>query len=192
MSHNSLFGKVEALMRKHRGEPISNDDSPMPAERKGPSPDAWLPVLTDVVQRGSPPPVSEIHSHSENDVPGSSTTGLTLDEVHSPSISAAILEPVETHETPPEPLTEAGPVQTSEPVMENLAETGLDEHAAENLVDELTHKISSLMQEQVAEELRKSLNQSMASLMANLNANVEEIVRQALAEKLTEKDKKPD
>lgn len=187
MSGNSLFGKVEALMRKHRGDAISQNPSATPPARQAPAPDAWLPVLTDVVQRGSPPRQSEPYQPAFAGPPGAARP---MDE---PADSAA-------NETQPQPpvIEEAGiqpaPIPASvrppEPVSEAAAGAQQPARLAENLIDELTPKISGLMQEQVAEELRKSLNQSMASLMANLNANVEEIVRQAVADKLSEKDKK--
>jgi hypothetical protein len=192
MSENSLFGKVEALMRKHRGTNMDPSDSGPPATRLAPSPDAWLPVLTDVIRRGSPPPISP-------------EVACEQDVVAEPVLS----NPAEVF---PAPLTEATPqsdqsvnqagtlvvpsgtslaVHASESVVDTAAEGEPDLQIAENLVQELAPKITGLMQEQVAEELRKSLNQSMTALMANLNANVEEIVRQAVAERLAEKDKNP-
>lgn len=179
-------------MRKHRGNVPEHADSPEYAERKAPSPDAWLPVLTDIVRRGSPPPpADETHSQTEGDVSELSAGTPALEETNLPLTREAGPEPEEVHESAAKPATEPEPVPAPESAIDSLAETKPDEHVAKNLVDELTPKISSLMQEQVAEELRKSLNQSMATLMANLNANVEEIVRQAVTEKLAEKDKKP-
>jgi hypothetical protein len=189
---NSLFGKVEALMRKHRGDSTTQTELPAPTERQAPPADAWLPVLTDVIKRGSPPLVAEVaHANTEKDVTEPSSVAPVLDETHVPPTGEARAAPVETLEPPLESVTEPEPTQTAVSAIESSTGTKLDEQVAENLVDELTPRISGLMQEQVAEELRKSLNQSMASLMANLNANVEEMVRQAVAEKLAEKDKKP-
>jgi hypothetical protein len=58
VTENSLFGKVEALIRKHRGTSTDSSDPARPPPRVAPSPDAWLPVLTDIIQRGSPPVVA--------------------------------------------------------------------------------------------------------------------------------------
>lgn len=45
-STNPLLDKMDALMKKHRG----------PGETKPEAaPEGWLPVLTDVIQRGTPP-----------------------------------------------------------------------------------------------------------------------------------------
>lgn len=59
MSDSPLLGKMDALLRKHRGSEGSGDSPPLPlpdrtGERDAP-PDAWLPVLTQVIERGSPP-----------------------------------------------------------------------------------------------------------------------------------------
>ena len=43
---NPLLDKMDALMKKHRG---SGESKPEVA------PEGWLPVLTDVIQRGNPP-----------------------------------------------------------------------------------------------------------------------------------------
>jgi hypothetical protein len=44
---NPLLGKADALMQRHRAPP---DTAVMPATQQ-----AWLPVLTDVIVRGTPP-----------------------------------------------------------------------------------------------------------------------------------------
>jgi hypothetical protein len=50
-SSNPLLGKMDALLNKHRGGHA--ETRPEPA-----MPEGWLPVLTDVVRRGTPPVVS--------------------------------------------------------------------------------------------------------------------------------------
>jgi hypothetical protein len=175
MSRDSLMGKFEALMRKHRGGAEADETQPFQTERQAPSPDAWLPVLTDVVQRGSPPDAAE-----EQARPAAAPTNHEAVEAEvgpAPPIAEPALE-----------LLASEPDLVQEPALQAATETRNAQVAA-SLVDELAPKITGLMQEQVAEELRKSLNQSMANLMANLNASVEEIVRQAVAEKLAGKDK---
>jgi len=174
MSENSLFGKVEALMRKHRGDVASEL---APAARLAPSPDAWLPVLTDVVQRGTPPSVLAEHDDT-NDTPVADSAPTQPEPEHT---DAAI------HDAPVHAAPES--LHTPEPAHETEAEA--DAPTTENMVDELTPKITGLLHDQISEQLRNSLNQSMVSLMTNLSANVEEIVRQAVAEKLAENDKKP-
>lgn len=52
MSESPLLNKMDALLKKHRGGVEDGTDSALPS---GPPPDAWLPVLTQVIERGSPP-----------------------------------------------------------------------------------------------------------------------------------------
>ena len=52
MSDSPLLSKMDALMKKHRGGGMVD---PSPSPRSAPPPGAWLPVLTDVIERGTPP-----------------------------------------------------------------------------------------------------------------------------------------
>lgn len=47
-----LLSKMDALLKKHRGGAVAE---PGPAQKGSPPPGAWLPVLTDVIERGTPP-----------------------------------------------------------------------------------------------------------------------------------------
>ncbi|WP_324780422.1 hypothetical protein [Thiobacillus sedimenti] len=61
MSDSPLLSKMDALLKKHRGSADDEPASPRPpapaaaAEPAAP-PGAWLPVLTQVIARGTPPP----------------------------------------------------------------------------------------------------------------------------------------
>ena len=63
MSDNPLLNKMDALLKKHRGgsEEAGNTHAPTPAPGNpssmatSPPPNAWLPVLTDLIERGTPP-----------------------------------------------------------------------------------------------------------------------------------------
>ncbi len=55
MSDSPLLSKMDALLKKHRGGSEGERDAP-PAHVQAPPPDAWLPVLTSVIERGTPPP----------------------------------------------------------------------------------------------------------------------------------------
>ncbi len=48
-----LLSKMDALLKKHRGG--SDDARSDPAPEQAAPPDAWLPVLTQVIERGTPP-----------------------------------------------------------------------------------------------------------------------------------------
>lgn len=54
-----LLDKMDALLKKHRGDdtPPASGERPAPPETDAPPPlpeDAWLPVLTEVVVKGDP------------------------------------------------------------------------------------------------------------------------------------------
>jgi hypothetical protein len=53
VSDDPLLSKMDALLRKHRGGPDAAADD------TAPSANAWLPVLTDVIEAGQVPPVAE-------------------------------------------------------------------------------------------------------------------------------------
>lgn len=53
MSDDPLLSKMDALLKKHRG------GTGAAAEDAAPSAEAWLPVLTDVIEAGQVPPAAE-------------------------------------------------------------------------------------------------------------------------------------
>jgi hypothetical protein len=71
MSDSPLLSKMDALLKKHRGGVEADlgaaSDRAPPAEHppSPPPPDAWLPVLTDVIERGTPPIVAAPHGEPE-------------------------------------------------------------------------------------------------------------------------------
>lgn len=68
MSESPLLTKMDALLKKHRGgEPAA------PA----PPPGTWLPVLTDVIERGTPPAPQAVHARSTDAAADPSADGGT-------------------------------------------------------------------------------------------------------------------
>ena len=64
MSDSPLLSKMDALLKKHRGgnegdvgASSGHATAPAPSPEPTPPPGAWLPVLTDVIERGNPPVV---------------------------------------------------------------------------------------------------------------------------------------
>ena len=59
MNDSPLLNKMDALMKKHRGSSDAEATAPAPTPSAispdAPPPGAWLPVLTDVIERGTPP-----------------------------------------------------------------------------------------------------------------------------------------
>jgi hypothetical protein len=147
MSDSPILSKMDALLKKHRGGDNSPDatfdrtDSP----ERTPPPDAWLPVLTQVIERGTPPAA--------------------------PAAGAPTAAPV----APPLPATPPDEPEHTAIVSDTLAE---------QLMSELTPRLSEVMEKQVAAELRKNLDQTVASLLSQLDVNVRDIVRDAVADKL--------
>jgi len=54
VSDSPMLSKMDALLKKHRGG-VDGNGEPTP-EQAAPA-DAWLPVLTQVIERGTPPVV---------------------------------------------------------------------------------------------------------------------------------------
>ena len=159
MSDRSLMGKMDALLKKHRGGSEADvAASSDPAPEQTPPPGAWLPVLTDVIERGTPPamavpaPVTAPAAHAEPALPTTApaTPASPPGESEAPAVSPAV-------------------------VTDTLAE---------QLMSELAPRLSEVMEKQVAAELRRNLDQTVATLLSQLDVNVREIVRDAVAEKL--------
>jgi len=151
MSDSPLLGKMDALLKKHRG----GDALPASEASAAPPPDAWLPVLTDVIERGTPPAPTPAAA---------------------PPAPVAAPAPVMTtpEAEPPSPAVAGTQVQAL-PIGDTLTE---------QLMSELAPRLSEVMEKQVAAELRKNLDETVSALLAQLDVNVREIVREAVAEKL--------
>ena len=162
MNENPLLGKMDALLKKHRGG--SAGDQPLapelaaPTERttaSGSTPplNAWLPVLTQLIERGTPP-VSVAPTHSPVAEPAPPAEALAADGA----------------------ISQSPPAETPAPVSSDTL--------AEQLMSELAPRLSEVMEKQLAAELRKNIDQTVANLLSQLDVNVREIVRDAVAEKL--------
>ena len=165
MSDNPMLNKMDALLKKHRGQADNAQPAQAAAEpaaaqptatQSAAPPNAWLPVLTQVIERGTPPVVAA--------------------PVATPATPAAV--PVVRPEAPAATAPESSQTQaaTPAPVVDNAL--------AEQLMSELAPRLSEVMEKQVATELRKNLDQTVATLLSQLDVNVREIVRDAVAEKL--------
>jgi len=162
MSDSPLLSKMDALMKKHRGGVDNTQVAPAPeadaTERSAP-PDAWLPVLTHVIERGTPP-----------------ATPM-------PAAPAPVSCP-----TAPSPaaMSASAPPPPDEPPAPEFAALSpvVSDTLAEQLMSELAPRLSEVMEKQVAAELRKNLDQTVSNLLSQLDVNVREIVRDAVAEKL--------
>jgi len=155
MSDSPLISKMDALLKKHRGGVEEASDAPvMQAPTQAP-PEAWLPVLTDVIERGTPPVVAF-------------------------AASPIATSPVAASPMAPPPPAPAQPEAPAPPPPSDIVNDTL----AEQLMSELAPRLSEVMEKQVAAELRRNLDQTVANLLSQLDVNVREIVREAVAEKL--------
>ena len=145
-STNPLLSKMDALMKKHRGPGEATPEA---------APEGWLPVLTDVIHRGTP---------------------MVTQTIAAPvAVVAATVAPVAAAPAvPTPPVVELAPPPS----------LGVTDTLAEQLLSELGPKLSEVMEKQVAFELRKNLDETVAALMSQLDMNVREIVRDAVNEKL--------
>jgi hypothetical protein len=160
MSDSPLLSKMDALLKKHRGGVDNPQEASIPqadTTERSPPPDAWLPVLTQVIERGTPP-----------------ATPMPA----APMPLPAAPSPAATSATAPPPPAEPAALEATAP------SPVLSDTLAEQLMSELAPRLSEVMEKQVAAELRKNLDQTVSSLLSQLDVNVREIVRDAVAEKL--------
>lgn len=158
MSDSPLLGKMDALLKKHRG----GDALPASGASAAPPADAWLPVLTDIIERGTPPASAE--------------APLAPAPAATPSASAVAPAPAMAAPEPEPPFSA---------VVETRAQKlAVGDTLTEQLMSELAPRLSEVMEKQVAAELRKNLDETVSTLLAQLDVNVREIVREAVAEKL--------
>ena len=173
MSDSPLLSKMEALLKKHRGGENGPEISPEPAAAHAAPPDAWLPVLTQVIERGTPPVTSAPASP-----PAVAPSGQQEDRRQAELAPAAPIAPADVVPPPASPPTE------SKTTPADISDVAVNDTLAEQLMSELAPRLSEVMEKQVAAELRKNLDQTVASLLSQLDVNVREIVRDAVAEKL--------
>lgn len=164
MSHDPLLDKMDALLKKHRGDndtdssarEFSQNDV-VDAEAVSPPPDAWLPVLTDVVVMGSV-------TVDTSDKPGSASHPAQNEVI------TALKETDLKHE-------QSGTQEVTD-------SAAISDTLAEQLMGELEPKLAELLQNKVATEIRNSLDDTVSALLAQLDVNIREIVREAVNEKL--------
>ena len=132
-SANPLLDKMDALMKKHRGPGETKPDV---------APEGWLPVLTDVIQRGTPPVASPAAS------PAPIPPG--------PSIPASAPSEQQVTDTLAEQLLSELAPKLSEVMEKQLAtelRKNLDETVA-TLLSQLDVNVREIVRDAVAEKLK--------------------------------------
>lgn len=166
MSQDPLLDKMDALLKKHRGNEIGLPEQKTKAsgpirveEPAAPPPDAWLPVLTDVMVMGS------LSSSQAGEV------------IEAQEAEVAVTESISF---PPEP-----PSQTEQSPMPIAEEShAISDTLAEQLMGELEPKLSALLQDKISSRIHSSLDDTVSTLLAQLDVNIREIVREAINERL--------
>lgn len=141
-SSNPLLGKMDALMNKHRG--VHTETKPEPA-----MPEGWLPVLTEVVKRGTPPVVSSTPDPSPQ-------VANPLPPPEAPIAVAAAVPPSAVTDTLAEQLLSELAPKLSEVMEKQVAvelRKSLDETVAA-LLSQLDVNVREIVRDAVAEKLK--------------------------------------
>lgn len=147
MSENPLLSKMDALLKKHRGgneADSTREPTPAPLAEPGPPPDAWLPVLTDLIARGTPPVVAQAAAIPaelpvEADVP-------TAETFPSAEVNDTLTEQLMSELAPR--LSEVMEKQVSAELRKSLDQT------VANLLSQLDISVREIVREAVTEKLK--------------------------------------
>jgi hypothetical protein len=159
MNERPMLSKMEALLKKHRGGDAA--DPGLPAStvepqsemvpHAHPPADAWLPVLTHVIARGTPPEVAHAAAPDQR-------------------VSTAAADPVPDAPPPPESQTSVVDTVLAEQLMSELAprlsevmekqvaaelRKNLDQTVA-TLLSQLDVNVREIVREAVAEKLKQT------------------------------------
>lgn len=147
MSDSPMLNKMDALLKKHRG---GNEADRGPssghagATEHTPPPGAWLPVLTDVIERGMPPVVAVAATPPA--APSAEPDAPVADAP--PSIASDTLAEQLMSELAPR-LSEVMEKQVAAELRKNLDET------VASLLSQLDVNVREIVREAVAEKLRQ-------------------------------------
>lgn len=152
MSDSPLMSKMDALLKKHRGGVEDSTEAPpghaptQSAAQAAP-PGAWLPVLTDVIERGTPPVAA---------APVVSPPAPTPLPVEAEAPAAAITPAVVTDTLAEQLMSELAP-RLSEVMEKQVAaelRKNLDQTVA-TLLSQLDVNVREIVREAVAEKLKQ-------------------------------------
>ena len=139
MSNNPLLGKMDALIKKHRGPAETPPESTPPP--------GWLPVLTEVLVRGTPP--------ASSFVPAPKVTSTAIAK---PVVTGTpALASNDTEQLANQLLEELGPKLSA--VMEQQVASELRKNLDETvalLLSQLDVSVRDIVRDAVAEKLKTS------------------------------------
>jgi hypothetical protein len=149
MSDSPLLNKMDALLKKHRGgnEDESISDTPLsePTElSSAPAsapPNAWLPVLTDLIERGTPPAQTPAAA-----LPTEVTDTSFPESPELEAINDTLTEQLMSELAPK--LTEVMEQQVSAELRKSLDQT------VSNLLSQFDVSVREIVREAIAEKLK--------------------------------------
>jgi len=151
MSDSPLLSKMDALLKKHRGGVEANlgaasDRAPPPEHPPSPPPrDAWLPVLTDVIERGTPPVAAAAPTPAAAAPHGEPEAAAT--EVPPAVVSDTLAEQLMSELAPR--LSEVMEKQVAAELRKNLDQT------VATLLSQLDVNVREIVRDAVAEKLKQ-------------------------------------
>lgn len=154
MNDSPLLSKMDALLKKHRGGNETDADASSglaaapEAPRHMPPANAWLPVLTDVIERGTPPVVS---------APAAAAPPPPAAQSAEPEAPAAEAPPSIVSDTLAEQLMSELAPRLSEVMEKQVAaelRKNLDQTVA-TLLSQLDVNVREIVREAIAEKLRQ-------------------------------------
>jgi len=151
MSDSPLLSKMDALLKKHRGV----GDPPPSSAQSGPPPGAWLPVLTDVIERGTPP-----------------AKAAAMPPAPPPTDSAAPVAVARAQTT-------AKPAQAPEPIVDDALAEQLMSELAPRLSEVMERQVAAELRKNLDQTVSGLLNQLDVNVREIVRDAVAEKLKQA-------------
>jgi hypothetical protein len=155
MSDSPLLNKMDALLKKHRGGgDEGRHDAPVvhahSTEQNVP-PDTWLPVLTQVIERGSPPAVQEPVAAASPAIvsaaPSDTAPAAPAAAVPASAVSDTLAEQLMSELAPR--LSEVMEKQVAAQLRKNLDQT------VSSLLSQLDVNVREIVRDAIAEKLKQ-------------------------------------
>jgi len=143
------LSKMDALLKKHRGGIEDGRDVPSGQASSGQPapPGAWLPVLTQVIERGTPPAVTTAPPPSAAASSTAPPSPPSPPETSAPAVSDTLTEQLMSELAPR--LSEVMEKQVAAELRKNLDET------VASLLNQLDVNVREIVRDAVAEKLKQ-------------------------------------
>jgi hypothetical protein len=149
MSDSPLLSKMDALLKKHRGGAESEQGEaaslPLATREQVAPPDAWLPVLTQVIERGTPP--AEPPVANSPDLPPPAQHEAAPAKTPPVTVNDTLAEQLMSELAPR--LSEVMEKQVAAELRKNIDQT------VSSLLSQLDVNVREIVREAVAEKLKK-------------------------------------